>query len=174
MIDLQQSCIEDTPANIAINKSATLGVVLKDTKGQPISNASAAITAKVTLSSIDDDSLVTPIVLESGNGKYSVTFTPWRYIDHIVSVQVNGNHVNDSPVKLEVCHHAACNYVNVTSSYNTKPFPTRDKESSLWLSSFSKLTEDHANRPTGKKKSMFGNTHSIQQLATNYTFKRYS
>ena len=101
VVDLQQCSIVDTPAKIHVGKSASVEVILKDTKGQPIHNASKAITAKVTLSFIDDDNL-TPIVVELQNGKYSVIFTPKRYRNHNVSIQINGNHITGSPVELEL------------------------------------------------------------------------
>ena len=101
VIDLQQCCIEDIPEKIYVDESVSVEVILKDTKGQPVSNASKAITTEVTLPLIDDSS-VTSIVMESGDGKYSVIFTPKRYQNHIVSIQVNGHHISNSPVGLKV------------------------------------------------------------------------
>ena len=72
VIDLQQCCIEDIPAKIYKRESASITVILKDTKGQLIHNARDAITAKVFISPPDDDKSITPIVIESESGKYSV------------------------------------------------------------------------------------------------------
>ena len=101
IIDLQQCCIEDIPEKIYVDESVSIEAILKDIKGQPISNASKAITTEVTHPLIDDSS-VTSIVLESGDGKYSVIFTPKRYQNHIVSIKVNGHHISNSPVELKV------------------------------------------------------------------------
>ena len=101
IIDLQQCCVKDIPEKIYVDESVTIGVILKDIKGQPISNANKAIKTEVTLPFINDNS-VTSIVLESGDGKYSVVFTPKRYGNHIVSIQVNGHHISNSPVELQI------------------------------------------------------------------------
>ena len=63
VIDLNQSCIEDLPKCICVHKPVSIQVVLKGTKGQPICHAIKAITAQVTLSSVNG-SLVTSFVLE--------------------------------------------------------------------------------------------------------------
>ena len=105
VIDLQQCCIEDIPARIFVDDSVSIKVVLKDTKGQPICNASKAITAKVTLSFVDDNSAI-PVVEELQNGEYSVIFTPRRYRNHIVSIQINSIHISESPFEIEtVCSY---------------------------------------------------------------------
>ena len=117
VIDLQQCCIEDIPEKIYANESVSIGIILKDIKGRPISNASKTITTEVTLPFIDD-SLVTSIVMESGDGKYSVIFTPKRYQNHIVSIQVNGYHISNSPVELQIDmeHSLVTSAANKTSS----------------------------------------------------------
>ena len=61
VIDLQQCSIEDIPEKTFVDDLVHIGVVLKNTKGQPICNASKAITAKVTLVIFDDKS-VRPVV----------------------------------------------------------------------------------------------------------------
>ena len=106
VIDLQQSGIKDIPEKIYVDigDSISTAVVLKDTKGQPVCGASNAITAEVTL----DDNPVTSTVLESGDGKYSVTFTPTRYRNHTVSVKVNGYHISDSPTELKIDEQPSC------------------------------------------------------------------
>ena len=101
VIDLQQSSIKDIPEKIYVDDSVIIGVALKDTKGRPICDASKAITAEVTLALTDDDPVIS-IVLESGDGKYTVHFTPRRYRNHIVSIKVNGHHISDSPTELKV------------------------------------------------------------------------
>ena len=100
VIDLQQCCIEDIPAKIFVDDLVSIKVVLKDTIGQPICNASKAITAKVTLVIVDDNSVI-PVVEELKNGKYAVLFTPKRYRNHIVSIQINGSHISKSPFELK-------------------------------------------------------------------------
>ena len=112
IVDLQQCCLEDVPTGIYVNRSATLGIVLKDTKGQAICNSSNTISAKVT-TAFDDSSTIPAVVLESGNGKYSVSFTPKRYRDHTVSIQINGNHVPKSPIVLKL-HDSV---INVSKQY---------------------------------------------------------
>ena len=100
VIDLQQSSLKDIPEKIHVDKgdSVSISVVLKDTKDQPVSNASKAIAAEVTL----DNKPVTSMVLESGKGKYSVTFTPTGYRNHIISIRVNGHHISNSPTELKI------------------------------------------------------------------------
>ena len=110
--------IEDIPEKIYINESVTIGVILKYIKGQPISNANKAITTEVTLPLIDDSS-ITSIVLQSEDGKYSVVFTPIRYRNHIVFIQVSGHHVSNSPVelKVDVKKFVTLEKTNTVSSY---------------------------------------------------------
>ena len=93
VIDLNQSCIEDLPKCICVHKPVSIQVVLKGTKGQPICHAIKAITAQVTLSSVNG-SLVTSFVL------YSVKFTPTKPNGHILSIKINDNHISGSPVEL--------------------------------------------------------------------------
>ena len=91
-------------------------------------NACKAITAKVTLSPIDlEDSLGTPIVLESENGKYSVLFTPKRYRNHVLSIQINGNHITGSPAELEIDVKNICkpSYYEAAKEWSSKaPYTT--------------------------------------------------
>ena len=64
VIDLQQCSIEDIPEKVFLDDLVRIGVVLKNTKGQPVCNACKAITAKVTLVIFDDKS-VRPVVEEA-------------------------------------------------------------------------------------------------------------
>ena len=57
--------------------------------------------AEVTLTLTDDDPVIS-IVTESGDGKYTVHFTPENYRNHTVSIKVNGHHISDSPTELKV------------------------------------------------------------------------
>ena len=100
IIDIQQCYIEDIPDKIFVDVLVSIRVVLKDTKGQPICNASKAITVKVTPVIVADNS-VTPVIEELKNGIYAVLFAPKRYRNHIVSIQINGNHISESPFELE-------------------------------------------------------------------------
>ena len=102
IIDLQQSSIKDIPEKIYVDDSVSIGVVLKNTKGQPTCGATKAITPEVTPAALTDNDQVISIVLESGDGKYSVHFTPKRYRNHIVSIKVNGHHISDSPTELKL------------------------------------------------------------------------
>ena len=102
VIDLQQSSVKDIPEKIYVDDSVSIGVVLKNTKGQPICGATKAITSEVTPAALTDNDQVISIVLESGDGKYSVHFTPKRYRNHIVSIKVNGHHISDSPTELKL------------------------------------------------------------------------
>ena len=98
VIDLQQSSLNDAPEKIYVGDAVCIKAVLKDTRGQPVCSASKAITAEVTV----DNNPVTSQVLESGYGKYSMTFTPTRYKNHIVSIKVNGHHISGSPTELQI------------------------------------------------------------------------
>ena len=135
VIDLQQSCLEDIPAKIFKYESASIIVILKDTKGQSIHNARDAITAKVSLSpphDDDDDKSITPIVIELENGKYSVIFTPKSFSYHIVSIQVNGHHISGSPVRLEsdIKLSTATSGASNATARSVKPFINSDPLSS--------------------------------------------
>lgn len=85
------------PAEIYGSEMATLNVILKDTKGQPICNAANIFTAGVTTIASNE---VASSVKDLGNGKYSVSFTPVAPVDHVVSVQINGMHIMNSPTKI--------------------------------------------------------------------------
>ena len=75
VIDIQQCYTERIPDKIFADDLVSIRVVLKDTKGQPICNASKAITAKVTPVIVADNSVI-PGVEELKNGEYAVLFTP--------------------------------------------------------------------------------------------------
>ena len=138
VVDLQQCSIEDIPASIYVGEPASVEVILKDTKGQPICNASKAITAKVTFSLI---SFVTPIVLDMENGKYSVTFTPTTFTNHIVSIQVNGSHISGSPVELKInVKHSLIN----SDLYNRVSYGKTATMSDTFLSYTSKSSKQHS------------------------------
>ena len=158
VVDLQQSSIEDIPANIHVDESASIKVTLKDTKGQPICNASKAITAKVTFSLI---SSVTAIVLDMENGNYSVIFTPTTFINHIVSIQVNGSHISGSPVELKIdVKHSLINpdiynrvfYGKTVTTSDTFPSYTSKSSKQHSRSSMTSETKHHSFHPLGKPK----------------------
>lgn len=109
VIDIRQCYIEEIPDKIFVDDLVSIRVVLKDTKGRPICNASKAITAKVTPIIVDDNSVI-PIIEELQNGIYAVLFTPKRYRNHTMSIQINGNHISESPFELE----AASSYTQQT------------------------------------------------------------
>ena len=87
-VDLQQCCIESSAYE---KETLTLKVILKDTVDQPICNAADTFTATIATSNI------TPSVEELGNGKYSASFTPVACGDCIISIQINGLHISNSP-----------------------------------------------------------------------------
>ena len=41
-------------------------------------------------------------VKELGDGKYSVSFTPVQYGDHVINIQINGINISNSPVKIVI------------------------------------------------------------------------
>ena len=118
VIDLQQSSLKDIPEKIYIGDAVCIKAVLKDTRGQPVCSASKAITAEVTV----DSNPGTSQVLESGDGKYSMTFTPTRCKNHIVSIKVNGCHISGSPTELQidsdkVAAEAICSTTKLTQDF---------------------------------------------------------
>ena len=146
VIDLQQCSIEDSPAKISVNESVSINVILKDTKGRPICNASKAITVKVTLPLIDDDSSVRSIILDMENGKYSVIFTPMKYINHVVSIQINGNHISGSPVELEY------SFLTYTDSLRSTAVPFSATSDTLSTTNAIKLSRPHSRSRTSEAK----------------------
>ena len=95
-VDLQQCRIENVPAEVHEKEMATLKVILKDTKGRPICNAANIFMAGVTTAANNE---IASTVKELGNGKYSVSFTPVAPVELVVSVQINGMHIANSPTK---------------------------------------------------------------------------
>ena len=116
VIDLQQSSLKDIPEKIYVGDAVCIKAVLKDTKGQPVCSASKAITAEVTV----DNNPVASQVLESGDGKYSMTFTPTRYKNHLISIKVNGHHISGSPTELQIDSYEV---VTVVEAYGTTELP---------------------------------------------------
>ena len=111
-VDLQQSCIESVPLEIYEEEMATLNVILKDTKGQPI------CTARVTTADNND---VASSVKELGDGKYSVFFTPIAPVEHVVSIQSSGRHITNSPTTmLCVLKNVITDQVEIKMSTNFK------------------------------------------------------
>ena len=96
-LDLQQCCIDVVPLEIYEKEMATLNVILKDTKGQPICTAANIFTAGITTAGNTD---VASSVKELGDGKYSVSFTPVAPVEHVVSIQINGRHITNSPTTI--------------------------------------------------------------------------
>ena len=92
-VDLQQCSIENVPAEVYVDEMATLNVVLKDTKSQPICKATNILTSGVTTAANDE---VASSVKELGNGKYSVSFIPVAPVEHVVGIQINGIDVSKS------------------------------------------------------------------------------
>ena len=96
-VDLQQCCIDVVPLEIYEKEITTVHVILKDTKGQPICNAPNIFTAGVITAPNNE---VASSVKESGDGKYSISFTPMAPVEHVVSVQINGINITKSPTKI--------------------------------------------------------------------------
>ena len=99
-VDLQQCCIENVPAKVYEEEMATLNVILKDTKGQPICSAANILTTGVTTTANNE---VASSVKELEDGRYSVSFTPVAPVEHVVSVQINGIDVSKSPMRILCC-----------------------------------------------------------------------
>ena len=97
-VDLQQCHIEDLPSSIHTKGTVTLKLILKDTKGKPIRNAANTLIVEIATHPLASN--VTPSVEELGDGKYSISFTPAACGDYVISIQVNGIHVSNSPAKI--------------------------------------------------------------------------
>ena len=96
-VDARKCCIEDLPTKVYVKEKATLKVILKDTKGNPICKGASIFTVEVTSATNNDIPLS---AMELENGKYLVLFTPVASGDHVVSIQINGMHISRSPTKI--------------------------------------------------------------------------
>ena len=96
-VDLQKCCIQNVPEEIHKKEKITLRVVLKDIKSQPICNAPDIIIVKIKTASNNN---ITSSVKEIRNGKYSVSFIPVEVLEHVVTIQINGMDISDSPLRI--------------------------------------------------------------------------
>ena len=96
-VDLHQCCVHDMPEQAFENEEVTLRLMLKDTEGQPICDATSSVTARVTTAT---NKTVTPSVKELRNGKYLVKFTPVTPAKHQVSIQINSLDISKSPMEI--------------------------------------------------------------------------
>ena len=137
-VDLEQCSIEDVPLEAYDNQPVTVKVILKDTKGQPICNVGNTFTAEVTAPTMKN---VIPSVKELGDGKYSVSFTPVALGDHVISIQINGMHISNSPITIPCIDNSDSS--GSDDSLITKPYiypPSKP----IYSQSYT--------RPTGNKK----------------------
>ena len=96
-IDPQQCYMDEVPLEIYEKVMSTLKVTLNDTKGQPICDAANVFTAKVTTAANNG---VTLSVKYLADGEYSISFTPLMPVEHVVSIQINGMHIRNSPTEI--------------------------------------------------------------------------
>ena len=113
-VDLKQCHIESSAYE---KETLTLKVILKDTEDQPICNAADIITVGITTPLTSN---VTQSVMELGNGKYSVSFTPVACGNHVISIQINGLHISNSPMSIQ------CSLSNPTAYFEC--YDEEDKE----------------------------------------------
>ena len=146
-IDPQQCCIDEVPLEVYEKVMATLKVILKDTKGQPICDAANIFTAKVTTSANNDVMLS---VKNLADGKYSISFTPLVPIEHVVSIQINGLHIRNSPTKV-LC------FQNVEETFEPVIFGTSKPKKGK--SKFDKL--EHKLKGEKAMDPLFGNAWAI-------------
>ena len=109
-VDLQQCRIEYVPLSVHAKGTVTLKLILKDTKGKPIRNAANTLTVEIATPLASN---VTPSVKELVDGKYSFSFTPAARGDYIISIQINGMHISNSPATI----HVQCDLRNATKYY---------------------------------------------------------
>ena len=79
----------------------------KDTKGQPICNSANALTVEISTPLASN---VTPSVKELVDGKYSFSFTPAARGDDVISIQINGMDISNSPTTIQCDLHNATKY----------------------------------------------------------------
>ena len=100
-VDLINCSIGDVPKTIDTYKMVTIKVILKDTKGQGLCNVGDLINAQVSCCTTTNE-LITSTVNELGNGEYYVSFLPMVTNTHVVSIQINGEHIANSPIELSL------------------------------------------------------------------------
>ena len=112
---------------------ATLNVILKNTKGQPICNAANIFMVGVTSAGTNE---VATSVKELENGKYSVSFTPVALVQHVVSVQINGMHITNNPTKIKSKKHTEI----LVADKILNPFHDADAQ---WSRQWQPMFQDH-------------------------------
>jgi len=84
-------------AMMVINKEASLMITLKDVNGDIVDASGSEVEVSVT-TEIGESIVVGPVKDASG-GTYTVSFIPRMLGNHVISVIVNGQHIQGSPHK---------------------------------------------------------------------------
>ena len=101
-IDLVNCSIEDVPETFDRFETVNITLILKDVKGQGLCNVTDLISVHIASCSATELSLpITARVNEVGDGKYSVSFFLMEEKKCVVSIQVNGEHIANSPIEIQ-------------------------------------------------------------------------
>ena len=76
----------------------TLEVTLRDKNDNPLSKEELIVKIS-NCSDADTDTVKEIKELNSNSGIYEISFIPKRYGDHMIYIQINGEHFLDSPYK---------------------------------------------------------------------------
>lgn len=91
-------CEAIIPATMTVNKKATLMVILRDINNNLVSGSCEELYVSVQASKSDEIVTLEPIDQVS-SGRYKTAFIPSRYGDHVISIQIDGHHIANSPCK---------------------------------------------------------------------------
>jgi len=82
---------------VIINKENSLLLALKDINSDVVVGKTGAI--QVLVINKNFEVVAVKPVLDIGGGKYTASFTPRTFGDHVISVVVDGQHIPGSPHK---------------------------------------------------------------------------
>jgi len=120
-IDLVNCSIEGIPETFDMYQTVTITLTLRNVKGQGLCNITDLINAQVSCSS----SLpIRTTIKEVGDGEYSVSFFVMRVEKHVISIQVNGEHIANSPIEMPQQKQPESEFVSLFDTAVKAPYVT--------------------------------------------------